>query len=75
MKKAIGRPRSKEGRIALNLTLPPYTVAWLKATGNASEAVRALVDAEISQRQDDGKSMDEAWNGTKPVKRYRWDVL
>jgi hypothetical protein len=44
-KRRLGRPPSSEGRVKLNLTVPPYVEAWLKRTGNASQRVRELVDA------------------------------
>jgi len=64
--KTPGRPRSKEGRVTLNITLPPYVAEWLKATGNASEAVAALVRSEISYREGQQMSKREIWNGIKP---------
>lgn len=33
----------------LNLTVPPYVAKRLKASGNASAAVKALVDSQIEQ--------------------------
>jgi hypothetical protein len=39
-----GRAPSPEGRVKLNLTVPPYVAEHLKADGNASAAVKALVD-------------------------------
>jgi len=69
MKKRAGRPKSVEGRVTLNITVPLYVAQWLKATGNASACVRALVDGEISEREGRGHSKSEVWNGIKPVKR------
>lgn len=48
-KKKAGRTPSAEGRVPLNLTVPPYVAKRLKASGNASAAVKALVDAEIAR--------------------------
>lgn len=47
-KSKAGRTPSPEGRIAIKLTVPPYVAKKLKASGNASAAVKALVDAEIA---------------------------
>lgn len=55
--------------MTLNITVPRYVAEWLKATGNASACVRALVDGEISEREGRGESKSEVWNGIKPVKR------
>ncbi len=68
---AAGRPKSPEGRVTLNLTLPPWTVAWLKATGNASECVRAFVDSEISQRRGKGQSERDVWNDVPKSQRNK----
>jgi hypothetical protein len=35
--------------VAIKLTVPPYVAKRLKASGNASAAVKALVDAEIAR--------------------------
>lgn len=51
-KKKAGRTPSPEGRVTLNLTVPPYVAKRLKASGNASAAVKALVDAEIARSSD-----------------------
>lgn len=49
-KKKAGRAPSPEGRVTLNLTVPPYVAQRLKASGNASAAVKALVDADAKIR-------------------------
>lgn len=55
--------------MTLNITLAPWVAEWLKATGNASAAVTALVKGEIVHREADGAmSKREVWNGIKPVK-------
>lgn len=51
-KKKAGRTPSPEGRVAIKLTVPPYVATRLKASGNASGAVKALVDAEMARAQD-----------------------
>ena len=51
-KKKAGRTPSPEGRVAIKLTVPPYVAKRLKASGNASAAVKALVDAEIARSSD-----------------------
>ena len=51
-KKKAGRTPSPEGRVAIKLTVPPYVAKRLKASGNASAAVKALVDAEITRSSD-----------------------
>jgi hypothetical protein len=47
--KRRGRQPSPEGRVQLNLTVPPYVAEWLKTSGNASAAVKALVDMTIER--------------------------
>ena len=42
--------------MALKLTVPPYVATRLKASGNASAAVKALVDAELARES--GAAMD-----------------
>jgi len=49
-KRKPGRTPSPEGRVSLNLSVPPYVAEHLKADGNASAAVKALVDNEIEKR-------------------------
>jgi post-segregation antitoxin (ccd killing protein) len=51
-KKKAGRTPSSEGRMAIKLTVPPYVAKRLKASGNASAAVKALMDAEIAKSSD-----------------------
>jgi post-segregation antitoxin (ccd killing protein) len=51
-RKKAGRTPYPEGRVALKLTVPPYVAKRLKASGNASAAVKALVDAELARAQD-----------------------
>ena len=70
--KSTGRPKSLEGRVTLNLTVPPFVAEWLKATGNASAAVRSLVESEISTREGAGWKTRDVWNDTKPV---RWEKV
>lgn len=48
-RKKAGRTPSPEGRVPLNLTVPAYVRDKLKASGNASAAVKALVDAQIAR--------------------------
>lgn len=42
-----GRPRSPEGRVTLNITVPPRVAAWLKAHGNASARITELAEGEM----------------------------
>lgn len=51
-KKKAGRTPSPEGRVAIKLSVPPYVAKRLKASGNASAAVKALVDSEIARSSD-----------------------
>jgi hypothetical protein len=42
-----GRPKLNVKRV--NFTLPPEHIAWLKSTGNASKAIRELINEKIRQ--------------------------
>lgn len=48
-RKKAGRTPSPEGRVTIKLSVPPYVAERLKSSGNASAAVKALVDADIQQ--------------------------
>lgn len=56
--KKAGRTPSPEGRVALKLTVPPYVAKRLKASGNASGAVKALVDAQLVREQSRADNYD-----------------
>lgn len=47
-----GRPPSPDGRVPLNLSVPPYVKTWLKRHAkNASATVRKLVNAAIAAQK------------------------